>query len=48
MHHAVPELDVAAFADRLAAHGEQDRRLERDEDDGSDDDLAAGETHARI
>ena len=45
---AVPELHIAAFADGLAAHGEQDGRLQRDEADDGDDDLVAAELHERI
>jgi hypothetical protein len=44
----VPQLDGAAFADGLAADGDEDRRLQRDEAEAGKDDLVAGELHGRI
>ena len=44
----MPQFHSAAFADGFAAHGEQDRRLERDQAEACDDDLVAGEFHGRI
>ena len=44
-HHAMPELHIAAFADGLAAHGEQNGRLQGEDADAGKEDLAAGELH---